>query len=992
VNPRTVDAALLIMDSTGFEDLVYALVHKDEPTARQLKPPDAGRDTVVALGDGCERAWQAKHHTAGIKWKDCEESLEAALDAGRKVREMTFVFPVNMTEGKERGLHQLREAFPNVEIPEPWTVGRLREQILGDAEICRRHIENIIGLDQRYAREMFERGLRTRGRWTEQTAAALRGPVSILGLEDAVGRAEDAADRGDWLEASRQMEGIAVEAALRMPAVADVLMLRAARYAGEARDRERAGRLYLDVSKSAARRGDDTAEYAAFRASWLLGEDERWRAHAAIARAAWPEHPEDSIEVLRAAFEQCVEAGDESGTAEWADACCDALAAQGDWKAIHDIATRAVDVLGPVTADRSRLNIELDLLEARAFLGEDTDPDFRQLLLTELGRDDATAAQLEARWGCVLARYGTWPDARLRFRAAARRWSDLDGSEDEVGEAVLSEDSASQLLGEGTVLDQPTRIAVAELRGRDVSAAVLADNKEAVGLRAWLNGSGHDARRALMTSWSIHRRAGHFGGCARLSGSLYALFERAEDWPEALTWAIRSGRSLKAKEAAERLPWAQVHPHLQPHGLYWERGASFEAVAVAGMEASDEQVRSLVEPLLAAGEEQTREVAAVRTGAAARRALSTLLCAVPAERFDAALEQVVYELHNTPFPPAVAVNGLLLATDAGLCDAAESLAEVFCVYDRMHVSGFSEALGLIQRSDASKAIVEERAADEFLALVVAAWMGLPDNSETLHARAQGLVTRSLAGELGPDELLRWDDRGRLARWASVDDQVQMAAALIGEMSNSADIDVHRYEAAIGLATLAEALPADKASDVLDDLLGQWPSIVEPSRATGYRSHPNVHFARVKVRTPRATGPLVAKATEAACQLAARCDRLAELTELISEGMYDADGAIRVEVLRLAHRWPALADVDFAALAADDAPAVRALALAVCDERGELAADELRNVADGHGPLDLRSAALGIARRAPETHRPTLERLADDPHVYIRSVARRALAA
>lgn len=47
------------------------------------------------------------------------------------------------------------------------------------------------------------------------------------------------------------------------------------------------------------------------------------------------------------------------------------------------------------------------------------------------------------------------------------------------------------------MLDQTQRIAVAELRGRGQTAAVLADRKEHEALRTWLAGRAYDARRAL---------------------------------------------------------------------------------------------------------------------------------------------------------------------------------------------------------------------------------------------------------------------------------------------------------------------------------------------------------------------------------------------------------------------------------------------------------------------------------------------------------------
>jgi hypothetical protein len=54
-----------------------------------------------------------------------------------------------------------------------------------------------------------------------------------------------------------------------MPSVANAIRLRAARLAAEANQRVEAARLYLEASRRAAASGDDAAEFAGFRASWI---------------------------------------------------------------------------------------------------------------------------------------------------------------------------------------------------------------------------------------------------------------------------------------------------------------------------------------------------------------------------------------------------------------------------------------------------------------------------------------------------------------------------------------------------------------------------------------------------------------------------------------------------------------------------------------------------------------------------------------------------
>jgi hypothetical protein len=164
--------------------------------------------------------------------------------------------------------------------------------------------------------------------WETQTSAAMFGPLVVAGQHEALIEAEKLAEQGDHGGASRRFQAIAQALQESMPTVANSIRLRAARLAAEANERSEAGRLYLDASRRAAAIGDDAAEFAAFRAPWILGEDERWRAYAAMARASWPERPDDALPVLRDAFARAIESGDRDEVLEWSLALCEALAEQ----------------------------------------------------------------------------------------------------------------------------------------------------------------------------------------------------------------------------------------------------------------------------------------------------------------------------------------------------------------------------------------------------------------------------------------------------------------------------------------------------------------------------------------------------------------------------------------------------------------------------------------------------------------------------------------
>jgi len=993
VKPRLMDIALQLMDPQSFEDVVYALVRAEEPTAIQLKPPDAGRDTIVpAQGSRGERVWQAKRHTKRIAWSKCEQSLETAL-AKREPEEVTFVFPINMGEGDECRLKALREKYQGVLILDPWTAGTLREKLNEHPDIRRDHIERPLGIERAFELAALERLAGLKEGWDMQTTAAIDGPIAVLGLDDALTQAEVAVECGDFGNASEQFERMADTALDPMPAVADALRLRAARYAGEARQRARSAELHLQVSRSAARRGDDTAEYAAFRASWELPQAEQWRSSAATARAVWHEHPQEAIPVLRDAFDRSLAGGELGSVAEWAEACCEALAAQEEWQALSDIAKRAVAALGPVQDGGARLAIELDHFDARAACGEDIDHEVHQLLLSPVGRKPQNSAWIYARLGAVHARNGNSTDAVLCFAKAAQLWRVAGDAEEEIAEAIFSQDAVGQLLPDAHPLDQTERIAAADLRGRVLTPAVRADRKETEGLRAWLDGRGPDALRALMISRSIHRRAGHFGGCARAGTALRALCESIEEWPEALSWAIRTANHDAARKAALQLSWPEVKERLRVDGSPWERGPSFEAIAAAGALASNRDISALIATLLEAASDHTGEqYMQVHPAPAARRALSTVLCGIDQQHLPRALDEVAYEIEHTPFPPSEATQGLLLAVDAGLSANFTLIAEVACEFSPAHVRSVDHALPLIERSPEALELVKERAENGFTALVLAARLELPDTCQTLEAKASDITARSLSDSLAPEETLTNKDRGLLARWSTPEQQAAVAHDLIGILADSSDLDVHRYEAGNGLQTLASRLDPAVASAVLDELLTVSAQVAMPSTTTGLRSHPNEHLARMIFRAPAAGAYVRAAALHAAYSLAAQCSRAPELRDALDQALEDTDSILRGTAVQIVQAHPEGTDIDLDGMLNDADLSVSTAAFAECVRRGTISAEHplVSTLVDADQPLAVRCSILSVARRSPQDYGAALEQLTEDPHVYVRAAARGAL--
>jgi hypothetical protein len=105
--------------------------------------------------------------------------------------------------------------------------------------------------------------------------------------------------------------------------------------------------------------------------------------------------------------------------------------------------------------------------------------------------------------------------------------------------------------------------------------------------------------------------------------------------------------------------------------------------------------------------------------------------------------------------------------------------------------------------------------------------------------------------------------------------------------------------------------------------------------------------------------------------------------------------MRRRVIHLAREHPVqLAGVvDLPTMLDDPDVGIRAAALAACVDRGVVSAGHplVTELSDPGQPLPVRATVLKIARGSPTDYRAILERLAEDPHVYIRASARHSLA-
>jgi hypothetical protein len=98
-----------------FDELVYLVAHVIDSTVSKTRAPDGGLDTVKLMDDDPLRAtWgiQAKLHRDQIKWPNCKESLDRAVEQWQ-TSHVTFAFPRDLTPRPTQELRQTPRQSPS---------------------------------------------------------------------------------------------------------------------------------------------------------------------------------------------------------------------------------------------------------------------------------------------------------------------------------------------------------------------------------------------------------------------------------------------------------------------------------------------------------------------------------------------------------------------------------------------------------------------------------------------------------------------------------------------------------------------------------------------------------------------------------------------------------------------------------------------------------------------------------------------------------------
>jgi len=154
---------LLGVTPSEWEEATFYLAehHEDERVVR-LRAPDGGADVLLPTRgeDGRRsRAWQAKHHTSGIDWGDCEKSLDR-LRTFWNPRRVTFVFPRDLT-GLEHATFEERLGARHADTEvDYWAEGKISSLLLAD-DHGERIAQRFFGREDPIA--IMERALRAGG-------------------------------------------------------------------------------------------------------------------------------------------------------------------------------------------------------------------------------------------------------------------------------------------------------------------------------------------------------------------------------------------------------------------------------------------------------------------------------------------------------------------------------------------------------------------------------------------------------------------------------------------------------------------------------------------------------------------------------------------------------------------------------------------------------------------------------------------------------------
>ncbi len=551
-----------------------------------------------------------------------------------------------------------------------------------------------------------------------------------------------------------------------------------------------------------------------------------------------------------------------------AAALCDALLLRGEAK---DAAPVARSVLPPKRLRDARdLALAVDELDASGQLGQTGVWTWEDLVAQGERAGAYWHATVLQRLGVWHAREGDAKAAQIVFRNAARVWATLEGADEQVGEALLSEDLAGIFEGWLTgVLPPGTRPLIVQLGGSADVPAARGERLISLGLAQIVHGRLDDAVESLTLAASVHRRAGNLSALRRTYGHLVMLADAREESAEALRWCVLAGAAREAAERAARVEQPRdvlAQLQLGRYAAPWELNASLAALGPVEGALSRGHVASVAAALLRAARAE-RALPGANPIHYALAVLAAVSDRLPKKHLQAATVVLSLALPWKGPDADAAARGLTRLLERGTDAAGEALFESILEGRDLPVL----IPGWIRNSDEDtrSRLVKAAMEGNEPALSQAVWADLPHHWPQLRPQIDATLKRwldALTDEMpfGHRGLQGWAEPAVFALHASPHLRQTLIDSAAGVLCDASQDDYSAVAALVALAQIAAGIAPARATELFDAIVG----LARGDSRDAVERDPHAR--------PLPPGALQAAAIQACCRLAARsCERRSE---------------------------------------------------------------------------------------------------------------------
>lgn len=841
----------------------------------------------------------------------------------------------------------------------------------------------------------------------ELAEVLISDPLRILGVAEEFAEAKREREVGDHAGAAHRLLAASKVISDRgYDALAEIVTEEAADALKEAGHLETSASIREGLVRARLGRADRQAELAARKLIEVLPPQSEWRGEGLLARAVWPEHPNEAVQALAAAAEAAAGGADEL---EFGTAYVEVLLHLGRFAEARTAAETLRGRLGPVQADSSneRIALELDYLDAASRAGADpaeVESDWQQLTNTleqaQAAVEPARMAWVWQRRGVSLGQSDRFEEARAAFVRAIKEWNREPGNEEQIKEVFFSLERLTMLSGVWRGQTFQIRGYAYRLRGRKDSQATLAERLEREGLHARLADERlPDALRAFWHAYGVSRVAGNFYEQTTAAELIAGVFEAAGRPGEALPLLIEAGKEKQAKKLAPDAGAAASVGSLRLNGPIWERTVSFAVLRAIGGSLSDDDVATLAPVLLDAAREDPQSVMWPQPSRGARDALAAMAAAIPDELLAESCD--IFASDRT-VNASSCLEALVVLTNLGRVDETERICDVcldpdfpnpgkFVVWVGTRLPNYPDLHPLFREAAVAgnrwalealaiaELLVDEKSLVERVDRDIEAFLRHRPYEETVE---NGTVTRTI--HMGDQSGI-----GITARYCSTHLRRPLVERLLANVSDSRDAGTNRSGAAHALYNLAGVLDTDEVQLALPTLIGI--AAGESEGAESELGHHDDPLARSRIRF-HVPGVLRGAALETASRLVARTDGAvpsSDLERVLRLGLESGNDHV-IAAAFAGYGW--LPSVEMP-IAFEDAiehsdPEVRIAVLRAFNGRGALPPfADLAPLAIAEPDANVRAFYATLAAEAGSAGAAVAEALTDDSNTFVRWKAR-----